>query len=532
MTSGIAASSPETLSARDRHELTLRTLNADETLVSDLLDFMSEGFVLFDAADRLVFCNETYRNFYSRIADILIPGVTFETLARVTAERGQVVRAAVDSEEFVRHRLRLHNLEHCIHEQKLCDGRWLRVTERRLQNGWVLGTRLDITGLKQREEALERARQQLIDALEALQEGFALFDAEDRLVLCNENYRKIFPLVADMIEPGIGFEDLIRSAADRGQNVEALEHRDAWIEARLSAHSQAEGTFEHQFSDGRHVWVSERKTRDGSTMSTYIDITALKRREQELTEAKVAAEKANRAKSEFLAKMSHELRTPLNAIIGSSDVIRKEMLGAIENQEYKEFAEVVYDSGSHLLTLINDLLDISKIESGESIAIHEDEVNLVAVFEACRRMVEQQAEKDEVRLVVEPPTDPQALVADGHALKRVLLNLLSNAIKFTPPGGSVDLSCGRSGANEIVLRVADTGIGMKKEDIPRALEPFVQLSSAPGKPGTGLGLPIAKHLVELHGGRLELESVLGQGTTISIILPDSRCRTPSETVVA
>ena len=225
-----------------------------DSVIADVLDQISEGFVLFDDFDRFVFCNETYRSFYWKVADLLVPGTLFETIVRTSIERGQLAQSDGSSEDLVAHRMRLHATDFCAHEQELCDGRWLRIVERRLQNGWALGSRTDITELKAREQALHKTEQHFHDALNALQEGFALFDANDRLVLWNQKYRELFPLIDELIVPGARFADLIRSAAYQGQNVEALEQPEEWIADRLNAHRNATGSFEHQFSDGRHVF--------------------------------------------------------------------------------------------------------------------------------------------------------------------------------------------------------------------------------------------------------------------------------------
>jgi signal transduction histidine kinase len=492
-----------------------------DSLIADVLDQLSEGFVLFDDFDRFVFCNETYRGFYWTIADLLVPGTLFETIVRTSHERGQFAPSSESAESHVARRMKLHASEFCVHEQELCDGRWLRIVERRLANGWVLGSRTDITEQKAREQALHKTEQHFRDALNALQEGFALFDANDRLVLWNEKYRELFPLIPDLIVPGARFEDLIRGAAYRGQNVEALENPEDWIADRMAAHHHAAGSFEHQFSDGRHCWVTERRTADGLTMSTYVDITTLKLREQELRNAKVAAEEASGAKTDFLAKMSHELRTPLNAVIGFSDTMRMELLGPVGNPRYKEYLNDIFESGNYLLSLVNDLLDLSKIEASQ-MKLAERSVELASLIGSCRRMVEQRAEAHNIQLSFAIPSDPPVVRADENALKKIVINILANAVKFTPPGGSVTVQCDTDGAGEVILSVADTGNGIAEADLERVMQPFVQLQSAAEQAGTGLGLPIAKALAELHGGSLKLASKVGIGTTVTLRLPAER----------
>jgi signal transduction histidine kinase len=321
--------------------------------------------------------------------------------------------------------------------------------------------------------------------------------------------------------PGARFDDLIRNAAYRGQNVEALENPEEWIADRQAAHRNAAGSFEHQFSDGRHCWVTERRTADGLTMSTYVDITALKLREQELRNAKVAAEEASGAKTDFLAKMSHELRTPLNAVIGFSDTMRMELLGPVGNSRYKEYLHDIYESGNYLLSLVNDLLDLSKIEASQ-MKLTDRAVELASLIGSCRRMVEQRAEAQNIRLTFAMPPDPPVVRADENALKKIVINILANAVKFTPPGGTVVVHCDTDRAGEVVLSVADTGNGIAEADLERVLQPFVQLQSGMENSGTGLGLPIAKALAELHGGSLKLASKIGVGTTVTLRLPAER----------
>ncbi len=493
----------------------------NHSIIADALDLVSEGFVLFDEHDRLVFCNQTYRAFYSRITDTLVPGTPFEAIVRASIERGQFSPSMGDLDSFVENRLRLHAHDYIVHEHELFDGRWLRVTERRMPNGWVFGSRTDITEMKKREMSLDATKQELFDAIESLQEGFALFDADDRLVVCNDKYRRLFPLIDELIRPGAPFEQLIRVAAYRGQNVDALDDAERWIEERLTAHSRASGTYEHQFSDGRYVWVAERKTRDGRTLSTYVDITQLKRREEELENNVAIVERANHAKSEFLARMSHELRTPLNAIIGFSDTMRQGLLGEIQNERYREYIEDIFASGNYLLSLVNDLLDISKIEAAQ-LELSEQQVELAPLVEMCFRIIRQRAESKGVELEATLAPESLRLLGDEIALRKILINLLSNAVKFTPEGGTVTLTGQVSPQGETIIEVRDTGIGISPEDIPRVVEPFVQVAPGADRAGTGLGLAITKSLVEMHNGRLEVASELGKGTVVTARFADHR----------
>ena len=285
----------------------------------------------------------------------------------------------------------------------------------------------------------------------------------------------------------------------------------------------------------------ERKTKDGHVFPVDLttsffqfddkeylftvarDATQRRAIEHELRDARDRAESANQAKSHFLANMSHELRTPLNAIIGFSEVISAALFGPLDAR-YRDYAHDIHGSGHHLLRIINDLLDLSKVEAGR-FELHEGLVPIETLFETCRRMVSDRAAAAGIALDIKA-TDLE-VTGDELRLEQVLLNLVANAVKFTQPGGSVRVSAALRAGGEVSISVADTGIGMSADEIPRALQPFGQVDNSLSRPqgGTGLGLPLAKRLVELHGGALTLESEPGRGTTVICTLPPERtCR--------
>jgi len=251
---------------------------------------------------------------------------------------------------------------------------------------------------------------------------------------------------------------------------------------------------------------------------------ALKQVTEHLAIAVDAAEQANVAKSQFLANMSHELRTPLNAVIGFSDMIQSQQFGPVGNPRYLDYVKDIGKSGHHLLSIINDILDLSKIEAGRTSVQDEEEFNVAAVLEATMRMMRPLAEREGVALEASLDGRGLRLVAVERMVCQILLNLLSNAIKFTPPGGRVTLSAVRTAEGGLLIAVADTGLGMAAHEIKIALTPFGQIRNAHSRKhaGTGLGLPLAKAMMELHGGSLRVASAPGQGTTVSVHFPQER----------
>ncbi|MEO1293534.1 MAG: ATP-binding protein, partial [Pseudomonadota bacterium] len=254
------------------------------------------------------------------------------------------------------------------------------------------------------------------------------------------------------------------------------------------------------------------------------DITEMKLAAQTLEEARQKAVEANRVKSEFLANMSHELRTPLNAVIGFSEIMKDEVFGPMDTQ-YREYAESIYSSGKHLLDLINDVLDLSKIEAGR-IEPADDECDVVETVEGCIGLMQERIAKAGLHGKHEIDQSLPTMVLDERRLKQVILNLISNAVKFTPPGGTITVSAALYDERGVCISVRDTGIGMTEAEIPRALSKFGQIDGELSRQhdGTGLGLPIAKSLIEMHGGSLEIRSKKGKGTEVQVWLPPERIR--------
>ena len=274
--------------------------------------------------------------------------------------------------------------------------------------------------------------------------------------------------------------------------------------------------------DGRVIECRISPMPDGGLVGTYLDISARKRVEAHLRQAKEEAELASRTKTEFLANISHELRTPLNAIIGFAEILSGQIFGALGDQRYVNYAADIRDSGQHLLTLINDVLDVSKIEVGK-LELNEEPVDVVAVLDSCMRLMRDRAEEAGLELRADLPKGLPFLQADARRLKQILLNLMSNAVKFTSAGGRIVVSAIVDEAG-LSIAVEDTGIGIAANDLEKALRPFGQIDSRMARKyqGTGLGLPLTKSMIELHGGRLALDSEVGRGTKATVWLPRAR----------
>jgi len=397
----------------------------------------------------------------------------------------------------------------------------------------IIGVMLDVTEERMAQARAQAAETRLRDAIDSVSEAFVLWDRTGRLLMCNKSYRAFFNLEPRILKPGAA-----RAEVNRFVRLA--------VKQTYKAEDQP-GLFEAEMHDGRWLQISERRTADGGLVMTAADITAIKlqdeaRRKNEaaLREVvenlessqrqladvarkyeteKVRAEGANKAKSEFLANMSHELRTPLNAINGFSEIMVGEMFGPLGDRRYKEYSQDILSSGQHLLALINDILDMSKIEAGK-MNLSFERIHLCDVVEDAVRLVKNRADSTGLTLEVGLPETLPEVEADYRALKQVLLNLLSNALKFTPQGGKVSVTAGVRG-DQMTVSVTDTGIGISAQDLERLAKPFEQIESQHSKTqqGTGLGLALTKSLVEMHDGRLDMSSRPGEGTTVSFTIP-------------
>lgn len=298
----------------------------------------------------------------------------------------------------------------------------------------------------------------------------------------------------------------------------------------LEATGEWSGEIKDLRKDGQIFWASvtistvmDKSGKPENYISIHEDVTERKMAERSIKLARDQAEAASRAKSEMLANMSHEFRTPLNAILGFSDTIKAEAFGPVENEKYREYIEDIHRSGSHLLELINDVLDVSAIEAGK-MELREEVAEIGEIIEPCIRLVAPRAEGNSIELITHIPQDVPKLNVDVRRMKQAVLNLLSNSVKFTPEKGRVSVLVDWQPAEFLKISVEDNGIGMNEDELAKALQQFGQVDSSLSRKfdGTGLGLTLTKGLVELHGGEILVESEKGLGTKVAIVLPSSR----------
>ncbi len=402
----------------------------------------------------------------------------------------------------------------------------------------------DVTNERERQIENVETAARLRLSIEAISEAFVLWDNQDRLVVCNRKFKAIYKIPNRLLVPGTPYEDIVEAVRDKllqGPRTPSGQPK------------QGTGAYEAEVDEDCWLHIGERRTEDGGFVSVGTDITALKHSEQRLAERelelkatvadletsrvkqeaqtrqlfeltnKYAAEKeraeaANRAKSEFLANISHELRTPLNAIIGFSEMMHQQIFGPIAQEKYVEYARDIRQSGQYLLEVINDILDMSKIEAGR-MALAFETLNISEIAAESMRVVQQAAQSRNIRLETLGNNSIE-VSGDRRALKQVLINLLSNAVKFTPVGGEVTCRTYRY-RGTVRIAISDTGVGIPRHEISKLGRPFEQVENqfTKGHRGTGLGLAISRSILELHNGRLEIKSRLGEGTTVTCILP-------------
>lgn len=379
-----------------------------------------------------------------------------------------------------------------------------------------------IAALESQVEEFQKKLAWFREAIDRVGHSVVIFDAQDRLILCNRFYRDGYRNGSRVLPPEIPLEgktyrELMELRVRYKLHKEFADDPAAFIEDRMRRFEEGRDCITY-LATGHVVRSQYRRLANGVRVYIGTDITELVEKEQ----IRLETERAYRTKSQFLANMSHELRTPLHAILGFSQLIREESAGPVDAR-YRSYADDIHSAGEHLLNLINDILDLSKIEVGR-MELREGNVDVGDVIEKCCRLLHERAREDHLELVQNVPPNVPGLLADELRLKQVIVNLLSNAIKCTPSGGRICIAATPRADGGLDLSVADTGIGMSAEDIDAALTPFQQIDRGRGRghEGTGLGLPLAKTLTELHGARFDIDSTPGVGTVVTIGMPKER----------
>ena len=520
-------------------------------LLQTVLESMHEGFMAWSTDYTLVAWNQLFLDYWHYPAELMRVGLPLIELLEYQVSLGTYSDQKGSNREVAEKHFAmvLDEFKQSVsgngYERitKSTSGHWLRM-RRRLVDGFGFVTwASDVT----EQYVADQAAELLHDNINSFSDSIIMTDVEGRVVFTNHRYHEIYPASPSKDEIiGYTLEELIRMTLASGNVGHPLAKTDpeAWVQDRLAERRQlGASTLETRHNNGRYYQIKLMRDEKTGSIIVTSDITDQVRSEEALQEAKDNLEArvegrtselreemrqreiASRAKSEFLANMSHELRTPLNAVIGFSETMLKEVRGPLGNPSYKEYAKAINDAGEHLLELVNDVLDLAKVESGTR-SLYEEEVDLAELIAWAMRMITEQAAAKGLELATFALSylAPDRVYADERALRQILLNLLSNAVKFTNASGKVEVLVGIDEKGGVVISVVDNGIGIAAENLDRVMEQFSQALAVETRDheGSGLGLPLAKKLVELHGGKFSLSSELGVGTTVSFSLPPER----------
>ena len=476
-------------------------------MMTTVLENLPCGLSVFDGDLNLVAVNSQFRQLLD-FPDHLFPAdsTRFEDFIRFNAARGEYGSGDVQAQvERIVAKAREPAQAHQF-ERDRPDGTALEVRGAAMPGGGFVTTYTDISARRAAQAEVQRSAQLLRTAIDAIDEAFVLFDADDRLVFCNDKYLQTYAALAEVIKPGNSFEQIIRHGAERGLYPAANQGVEEWVAQRMAAHRAANSSLIQRQADGRSMRIVERRLADGHTVGFRIDIS-------ELVRATDAAEAASQAKSQFLANMSHEIRTPMNAILGMLQLLRRTELSARQ----ADYAAKTEGAARSLLLLLNDILDFSKVEAGK-LALEAHPFSLDQLLRELAVILSANLGDKPVELLFDiDPALPRQLVGDALRLQQVLINLCGNAIKFTAQGEvRLSLSALRceQGQLRLQLSVSDTGIGIAPEHLDQVFDGFAQAEASTTRRfgGTGLGLSICRRLVALMGGTLSVQSRLGQGS--------------------
>lgn len=503
-----------------RLEIEAKARSAEANLFA-ALNVLDAMISLWDEDDRLVICNERFLRLNSGVIEQCAPGTRFEDHLRAVVNN-KMVTIEGDPEEWIAERLESRGNPKGSTEMVRNGDMALLVSEAKLPNGGIITMTVDITEQKNIERALRESEQRLRDFGDTAADWFWEMDDQLRMkyvsvvgddMLDNPDAGQNLPKSHEMILDGL-------TNLKTDSKCPEFEARQPFSNFQLSRMTD-NGMPVHMSVSGKPIFD------DSGEFIGYRgvgrDITDLVNAQEALQLERDRAEEASRTKSQFLAHMSHELRTPLNAILGFSDILREQMFGPLGSAPYIEYANDIHGSGEHLLSLINDLLDIAKIEAGKH-EILDELIDVYGAIEKSLRLFSHRLERRRVKAEVNVHPTASTLLCDRRALSQMMFNLISNAEKFGREGGTIEISAVLNDLGGIQLTVKDDGEGVDPDDIKTALSPFGRIDNPMTKaiPGSGLGLPIVNGLIELHGGSLEIKSEIGLGTTVTLVFPAAR----------
>lgn len=467
----------------------------------DSINTIQDGFAVFDSGLKLIAANTAYLAAFEN--QPIAPGMPYSEILRLAAETGLIDiadTAPLDWVATMMARWDTHPIDPLTVQFR--NGTWMRMVDQRARDGDMVSLALNIT---------EQMR--IWAGIEAIPDGFVLFDREERLLTCNQRYRDTYPASAPAMVPGAKFEDILRFGLAQGQHVDAKGREAEWLSERLAQHRNPGAAVEQQLADGRWISAQDHVTPDGGRVGLRVDITHQKEQQAALEAARAQAEAANRAKSAFLANMSHEIRTPMNGVVGMAELLCDTTL----SEEQRLFAETIRSSGEALLVIINDILDYSKIEA-ERLTLHPEPFDLERTIHEITMLLQPRAREKGLDLLIDFDMFlPTRFVGDTGRLRQVLTNLIGNAVKFTEKGHVLIRVVGiedEPGRQQLHVTVEDTGIGIAAENLDHVFGEFNQVESQANRKfeGTGLGLAITQRLIERMDGAVWVDSEFGKGS--------------------
>ena len=467
----------------------------------DSINTLEDGFAVYDAQQRLVAANSAYLGMFD--AGTVAPSIPYAQVLMLAAAQGRLDLQGEHPEDwqaFMASRWESDVIEPIT--LQFSNGTWMRMVDRRARDGDMVSLVVDITD-----------QMRIWAAIEAIPDGFVLFDREERLVTCNQRYRDIYTDSAPVMEVGVKFEDLLRYGMAKGAHPASVGRESEWISQRLHHHRNPGAVFEEQLADGRWIREQDHATPDGGRVGLRVDVTAEKASQAALEAARSQAEAANRAKSAFLANMSHEIRTPMNGVVGMAELLCDTAL----NDDQRLFAETIRSSGEALLVIINDILDYSKIEA-ERLTLHPEPFDLERTIHEIAMLLQPRAREKGIDLLIDFDMFlPTRYVGDPGRLRQVLTNLMGNAVKFTEKGHVLVRVVGIESApaqQQLHISVEDTGIGIAPENLDAIFGEFNQVEEQANRKfeGTGLGLAITQRLIERMDGAVWVDSEFGKGS--------------------